>query len=97
MSGTVGAPKWVTDGTKLLVTVDGPFAGMWWTAEDWAERVRAAESLAHTTLSPSYSLGYRRAGRRVDHPKWPTQGDALTYQPRVPSEGRTEPLVGEDW
>jgi hypothetical protein len=91
MTGQTTPPRWVTDGVQLVAAIDGPLAGQWWTAEDWAERVRAAERMAPTREVPSPTLDYRQLRHELQHPHWPIRGTALGYRPGDTSPGTSTP------
>lgn len=85
------APKaapWV--GRRQLVTpIDGPLAGRWYFAEDWATLVGAAQhtapSRAAAGVRPADVLRYRLTDELVDHPTEPAVGKAATILAEQPA------------
>ncbi len=82
-----------TDGSVLpdwaeqdpVVCVDGPMAGHWYTAHDWATRQASAHAMAQLHQRSVSTSAYVPAGRHVTHPSAAgVTGTALTYQPTGP-------------
>jgi len=53
----------------LVVCVDGPYEGMWFTWSDWRQRVRAARRMVALDQPRGVCLDYRRNGATIAHPK----------------------------
>lgn len=83
-SSTPRAPKaapWVGR-RQLVAVIDGPLAGRWYFAEDWATAVDAARATAASREAAGHGradvLKYRLTDELVDHPVEPAVGKAAT-------------------
>lgn len=73
------APAWTRE--PLVARQDGPYAGMWFTADDWAVRVEAARRMHDAGQRRGPALDYvvdRTA--TVPHPTHDAAGHAARYQ-----------------
>ncbi len=73
-------PDWAEQ--DPVVCVDGPMAGHWYTAQDWATRQASAHAMAERGQRPVPASAYVPTGRHVTHPNAAgVTGTALTYEP----------------
>jgi hypothetical protein len=73
-------PAWARE--RLIACVDGPMAGQWFTAGDWAERLSAAANMTAKSQPPTAIQDYVSTGQTIGHPQVPeATGTIWTSQP----------------
>jgi hypothetical protein len=75
----VQAPAWIRE--TLIACTDGPYTGMWWTADDWQARVTAARRMLEAGQRRGPVLDYDVAATAtIPHPHQDALGHAARYQ-----------------
>jgi hypothetical protein len=83
----VQAPAWTRE--TLIACTDGPYAGMWFTAEDWQTRLTAARRMLEAGQRRGPVLDYVVArAADVAHPHQEALGYAARYQPATARVGK---------
>jgi hypothetical protein len=78
-------PAWADE--PLIVCVDGPLAGQWFTAEDWTERQTAAARMAERDQRRTAVSRYHATEASVAHPYVPDVVGAVWKARRVARDG----------
>lgn len=76
-----GLPSWVYE--PLVSCEGGPFAGQWFLAEDWEQKLRATGRMQELTPDRhAPTLDYVKTKRVAEHPVQPAASTVWIYRPK---------------